>query len=414
MRRGWSACLSVLWIAVLTAGCAPAATLTPLPTVDLPPTPLSATETPLPFEMTCTVISQAVESTPASLFPAPSETDWSLGAQDALMTVIEYASPRSPAAAQVNTTLQALLQAYPQQFRLVLRPLADPADPLALLAGQALEAADMQRRVWNMYDTLLSRQADWANLDEAALRTWLVEQAAGLGMDAQQFASDLDSNAAAQRVLDKQAQAAALGVPGALLLLVNGQIYQGAADYSSLEALLRLFDLQARQYHACPPTVIDPHNTYMAVLETEKGRVVVELYPDKAPLAVNSFVFLAQNGWYDNTTFHVVVKDLLVQGGDPSGTGYGNAGYAFANESFPDLTFDRAGMLAMADGNNSNSSQFFINMSPQSDWNGRYTIFGRVLEGMDILQALSERNPAAQLNPPPGDRLIRVAIRQGN
>ncbi|HZU87222.1 MAG TPA: peptidylprolyl isomerase, partial [Anaerolineaceae bacterium] len=374
------------------------------------------TPTPQPFEMFCSLVSQPPDPSlePASLFPLPSAQDWSAGPEDAVFTVIEYADFRSTLTTDAAVVLRKLSLDYPAQFRLILRYLPDALEPRSLLAAQAAEAAGLQGQFWVMHDHLLSRQAEWLELDQAALETWLAEQAGQIGLDAERFAADLTSAPVIRNVLESQQQAAALGIPNPLLLLINGQIYQGSLDYTSLEAMLRLFDFQSRQFSECPPTVIDQKRTYRAILETEKGEVVLELFPAQSPLAVNNFVFLAQRGWYDNTTFHWVLPGYLVQGGDPSGTGYGNAGYAFSNEFDPQLSFDQSGMLAMADGSNSNSSQFFINLSPQPDWNGRYTIFGRVLEGMDVLQAFTLRDPSSQFNPPPGDRLIRVTIQEGD
>jgi cyclophilin family peptidyl-prolyl cis-trans isomerase/protein-disulfide isomerase len=378
-RRGVAICCVVL---ALAAACQAAPTSTPQPTALPIPTQVPAAPTPQPFEMACTLVAAPPEQPGGgdSLFPSPSAQDWSTGAQSAAFTVIEYADLRAAPSADLYLVFRQLNLDFPSAFRLVFRYLPDPQEPRSLLAAQAAEAAGLQGQFWAMHDLLLAHQAEWLELDQAALETWLVDQAGQIGLDAARFAADLKSAPVVQRVLESQQQAAALGISSPVFLLANGQIYQGPADYTSLEAMLRLFDLQARQFYECPPTEIDTQTSYLAVLETEKGRVVVELFAGQAPLAVNSFVFLARRGWYDGSMFHRVLPGMLVQGGDPSGTGYGNAGYAFANEFNPDLTFDQPGMLAMADGSNSNSSQFFINLSPQPDWNGRYTVFGRVLE----------------------------------
>ena len=155
---------------------------------------------------------------------------------------------------------------------------------------------------------------------------------------------------------------------------------------------------------------VDPAKQYIAQIETEKGIITLELFADLAPLAVNNFVFLAQNGWYDNTTFHRVIPGFMAQGGDPTGTGFGGPGYAFDNED-SGLTFDQAGLLAMANaGPGSNGSQFFITYAPVERLNGGYTIFGKVLEGMDVLEKLTPRNPAQTPDAPPGDKIITITI----
>jgi cyclophilin family peptidyl-prolyl cis-trans isomerase len=149
-----------------------------------------------------------------------------------------------------------------------------------------------------------------------------------------------------------------------------------------------------KQYDAPPPMMIDVAKKYFATFEMEKGGIfVVELYPDKAPITVNSFVFLAREGFFDGVTFHRVLEDFMAQGGDPTGTGGGGPGYKFVNED-SDLTFDKEGVVAMANaGRDTNGSQFFITFGPADFLNGGYTIFGRVIEGMDVVNGITRRDP---------------------
>jgi cyclophilin family peptidyl-prolyl cis-trans isomerase len=171
--------------------------------------------------------------------------------------------------------------------------------------------------------------------------------------------------------------------------------------------------LEEQQFTICPPMTIDPAKSYVATIHTDKGDITLELFPDVAPIAVNSFIFLAENGWYDGVTFHRVLTDFVAQAGDPTGTGFGGPGYAFSIEISPDLNFDSAGLLAMANsGPESNGSQFFITLSPLPDLNGGYTIFGQVISGMDIVTSLSARNPDQNPNLPPGDVIRGVTIEE--
>jgi cyclophilin family peptidyl-prolyl cis-trans isomerase len=149
-----------------------------------------------------------------------------------------------------------------------------------------------------------------------------------------------------------------------------------------------------KQYDAPPPMTIDPAKRYLATFKMAKGgQFVAELYPDKAPITVNSFVFLAREGYFNGTTFHRVLPGFMAQGGDPTGTGMGGPGYQFINED-SDLTFDKAGVLAMANaGRDTNGSQFFITFGPQEFLNGGYTIFGQVIEGMDVVMNIRLRDP---------------------
>jgi len=162
-----------------------------------------------------------------------------------------------------------------------------------------------------------------------------------------------------------------------------------------------------------PPMTIDPNGQYEAVISTEKGDMRLRLYPDVAPAAVNSFIFLANQGFYDGTTFHRVLEGFMAQGGDPTGTGGGGPGYQFANETSDSLTFDRAGLLAMANaGPDTNGSQFFITFAPAPWLNNGYTIFGELVDGQDVLNSLTLRDPEA--NPTePGDLIERIDIMEG-
>lgn len=156
---------------------------------------------------------------------------------------------------------------------------------------------------------------------------------------------------------------------------------------------------------------LQPGQGYTATLQTEKGDIVFELFPDVAPIAVNSFIFLAQHDWFDNITFHRVLPGFIAQSGDPSGTGYGGPGYFFAIETDASLTFDRAGLLAMANsGPTSNGSQFFITLGPAEHLNGQYTIFGEVIQGLDVAESLTPRDPSQSADLPVGDLLLDVSV----
>lgn len=165
----------------------------------------------------------------------------------------------------------------------------------------------------------------------------------------------------------------------------------------------------ARQYRTPPPMVIDPQKKYRAILRTGKGEIEVELFADKVPVTVNNFVFLAREGFYNNTTFHRVIKNFMIQGGDPTGTGRGGPGYRFNDEFHPDLRHDGPGVLSMANaGPNTNGSQFFITHVATPWLDGKHAVFGRVIRGMDVVLAIPERDPARARQP--GEALIAVEI----
>ena len=154
---------------------------------------------------------------------------------------------------------------------------------------------------------------------------------------------------------------------------------------------------------------IDTGKQYVATLNTEKGDIVIELNAGKAPQTVNNFVSLAVRGFYDNTTFHRVLHGFMAQGGDPTGTGTGGPGYTIPDE-FTDLTHEQ-GVISMANTGrpNTGGSQFFITYAPQPHLNGRHAVFGKVTQGMDVVEALTSRDPGT--NPTfPGDKLLEVTI----
>jgi cyclophilin family peptidyl-prolyl cis-trans isomerase len=168
----------------------------------------------------------------------------------------------------------------------------------------------------------------------------------------------------------------------------------------------------AKHYSAYPAMTIDKNKQYTATVKMAKGgEFVIQLYADKAPLTVNSFVFLAREGFFNGLTFHRVLEGFMAQGGDPTGTGGGGPGYEFKNED-SDLTFDKAGVVAMANaGRDTNGSQFFITFTPQERLNGGYTIFGQVISGMDVVNNIRLRNP--DQNPDyPGDAIASITINE--
>ncbi len=163
-------------------------------------------------------------------------------------------------------------------------------------------------------------------------------------------------------------------------------------------------------YDAPPEMTIDVDKYYYATIRTEKGDIKAQLFADRAPIAVNNFVYLARQGFYDNTSFHRVLDGFMAQAGDPTATGGGGPGYEFADEFYPGLDFDQSGLLAMANrGPGTNGSQFFITFAP-TDWlNGLHTIFGKVIEGEDVLAQLTRREPG---DATPGDLIYGIDIEE--
>ena len=309
--------------------------------------------------------------------------------------------------------LSQLKTDYPDDVRVVYRHFPLPGHDKALLATQAAEAAGLQGMFWEMYDFLYNNFNTWAGLPVEQFPAWLVENAADLGLDLDQFESDLTSEAIVALAQKTQDDGIEIGIPGTPFLAINNVPYQGPLDYASLESIILANHLKDQQYSECPPMVIDPLKQYIATIETEKGDIVVELFSDAAPMTANSFVFLAKDGWFDGVPFHRVLPGFMAQSGDPSGSGMGGPGYAFKNETHPDLTFDRKGLLAMANsGPDTNGSQFFITYAATSHLDGSYSIFGEVLEGMDVVESLTPRDPSQGGSLPIGDKIITITIEE--
>lgn len=165
-----------------------------------------------------------------------------------------------------------------------------------------------------------------------------------------------------------------------------------------------------KQFASAPAMTIDVAKKYSATFKMAKGgEFVIDLYADKAPITVNSFVFLARQKYFDGVTFHRVLEGFMAQGGDPTGTGGSGPGYQFKNED-SDLKFDKAGVVAMANaGRDTNGSQFFITFAATPSLNGGYTIFGQVVSGMDVVNGITRRDP--NTNPTfKGDAIESVTI----
>lgn len=364
----------------------------------------------------CTLVSPRATPGPelVSLF-SPAAEDWSRGPEDAKITIVEYSDFQCPYCSGLAPVLDELQEAYPDDIQVVFRhfPL-DSIHDKALLSAQAAEAAGLQGKFWEMHDLLFARYEEWTPMDTGEFTSWLSETAVSeLGLDQAQFEADLTSTEIVELAEKAWQDGQALGLPGTPFVIINNAPYQGPLDYYSMDAIVSLTLLEDQQFSECPPMEIDPLNEYYATVQTEKGDIVLELFPETAPIAVNSFIFLAENGWYDGVTFHRVLQGFVAQAGDPTGTGMGGPGYAFINEVDEDLLFNRSGLLAMANsGADSNGSQFFITMGPAEHLNGGYTIFGQVIEGMDVVESLTPRNPAESNDLPPGDQIITVTIEE--
>lgn len=404
--------LAVCLFAAVLAGACTAEPATPNPVSPEPTvTPLVQAAPP------CNAIT--IAPTPAadepSLIPPVGKDDHIRGGVDnPSVTIIVYGDLQDATSALFAGVMQRILAEHPNEVRFVSRifPLVGRNDK-ALLAAQAVEAAHLQGKFWEMHDLLYAQQKNWVNLSPEDFAQWSAAQASALGMNVEQYQADVKSEAVTTLVQNRFEAARQFGPFAVPLILINGEIYLGPQDYSSINDIIQLILLGRRQFTECPPLVVEKTKQYLATLYTEKGEVALQLFADKAPYTVNSFVFLARSGWYDNITFHRVIADLYVQSGDPSGTGKGQPGYYVMTEILPDLRFDAPGKVAMVNsGPDTSGSQFFITLAPAPQFDGKYTIFGEVLSGMDVLRALTPRNAQPGVETPPGDKLLHIEIEE--
>ncbi len=208
-----------------------------------------------------------------------------------------------------------------------------------------------------------------------------------------------------------------IGLPGTPALIVNGELLPGGtppyeAWTAFIENLRSMEILEDIQYDGPPEMTIDESKTYVATVQMESGSsFTMELYPQSAPQTVNSFVFLASEGWFDGVTFHRVLPGFVAQTGDPTGTGMGGPGYMIPNEVDSSLSHAEEGIVAMANsGADTNGSQWYVTLGDASFLDGSYTIFGRVTEGLDVVKAITPRDPATDPNAPPGDKIESITI----
>ncbi|HUI88216.1 MAG TPA: peptidylprolyl isomerase [Anaerolineales bacterium] len=362
----------------------------------------------------CSTIEAEPTANISSGLPPITSADYVRGPDHAAVTMILYCDFQSTQCQSFGNVVDQLQDNHPDDLRVVYRPL--PAIGIldkSQISTQAVLAAGDQGKFWAMRDLLHSRYNDWADLTVPQFNAWIKSQAGSIGLDAAQFEADYQDPETATRAKSMHDVAVQLGIGSIPVVFINGSLQQAAIlDYNSVNDVVSMTALGAREFRSCPSFTIDASKQYVATLHTEKGGIVVQLYADKAPLAVNSFVFLAKQGWFNGVTFHRVIPGFLAQAGDPSGTGKGGPGYFFKNET-SDLKFDRPGVVGMANsGPDTNGSQFFITYAPLPNLDESYTIFGQVIQGMDVVEDLTPRDPSQAGDLPPGDKILSVSIQE--
>lgn len=426
MRRA-ALLVLVLALGVLTACAgestpdASSATATPMP-----PAPTDAASS---TEPAAEATDPAVTSTPSGpatceVYTLPVETripdldedDHVVGPEDAPLTFIEYADFQCPACAGLHTLREYLADKYGDQIRFAYRhlPLISIHDK-AVITAEATEAAAAQGKFWEMHDLLYERMQEWGDLPEEELVDKLIEYAGELELDTERFETELSEHTYREEIMADYEAYQEYGQMATPTYVINKVFYptQQFGGFGRLEAFIDLVAMEDQMYDSPPPQVIDPEKEYAAVIQTTKGDITFELFVDEAPTNVNSFAFLAQDGWYDGLDFFFVDHEQVALSGDPTNSGGGLAypGYICGDETVENRPFEEAGLLALyTPAPNQNSSSFFMTYTAQPDFTGNFTIIGRVTDGMDIAESLTQRTPGA--GQPEADSIETILIEE--
>jgi len=421
--------LSFVLLVGLVAGCGGETTPSPTMTAtSVPPSPTSepadptsepnvdATEVPMTAmpsgPASCEVFTLPVESR----IPDLDEDDHVVGPEDAPISFIEYADFQCPACAGLHTLRDYLTEKYGDQIRFSYRhlPLTSIHDK-AIITAEATEAAAAQGKFWEMHDLLYEKQQEWSGLSEEDVVDKLVEYAGELELDTERFETALNEHTYREQIMADYEAYQEYGQMATPTYVVNKIFYptRQFGGFGRLEAFIDLVRMQDEMYESPPEQVIDTDKDYAATIQTTKGDIVVDLFEDKTPTNVNSFAFLAQDGWYDGLEFFFVDHGQVALTGDPTSSGGGlpYPGYTCGDETTPDLSFDEPGLLALyTPAPNQNSSSFFITYAPQPDFTGNFTIIGRVTEGMDVAESLTERQPGP--DQPEADSIETILVEE--
>lgn len=305
-------------------------------------------------------------------------------------------------------------------MRLVYRHFPLQFHDKSQITAEAAEAAGAQGKFWEMHDLIFQRQQEWSSKTVAEMTDVLTGYAKDAGVaDLDKFKSDLEKGTYTAKIKADYEAGTKAQLPGTPTFFINGVMYPAdtlGLSYEGITLLIKMSQLKqqnAWQWYSQPEQVIDPTKKYEATIKTDKGDIVLELYPDTAPVNVNSFVFLAQKGWYKGVTFHRVLPEFVAQGGDPLGLGFGFPGYRCSDEVSPQHTFDEPGVVALANsGPNTNGSQFFITYQATPQLSPNFTIIGKVIKGQDVAEKLTPRDPQSNPFAPAGDKIIDITIEE--
>jgi len=344
-------------------------------------------------------------------FPPITAADWVDGPDDAAITLTVYDQFDCPGCKYFETQVPLLKEAYGNDFRLVFRHFFfhENAD----LPARAAEAAGQQGKFFEVKEFIFGDIENWYGKTGSDFETWLRDTAEIFSLDASRLIDDYNSETIIQKVAQDNEAAKQIGISVTPTVYVNGWKYVSndntVPGFEKLtpyfEIIKRLKAVEKDTYSSCPDSIINPENTYSATITTTKGDIIVELFADSAPLAVNSFIVLAQDGWYDGNSF--ITHPDFIFSGDPSDTGFGFPGYAYIDELDEEKIINEAGWLvSYSTIPNLNGSGFFISRTPMEE-QGNRTVFGKVVEGLDVLDQFESRENIFE---PVKDHILKITI----
>lgn len=337
-----------------------------------------------------------------------------LGNPEAAVTLIEYADFQCPACAAFHRGFKPVFATVSDTVRLVFRhfPLTAIHDK-AQLAAHAAEAAALQGKFWEMHDVLFEKQSEWSAQPLSAFTATLKSYAQSIGLDVARFERDLASAEVAARVQRDLRSGELAGVGGTPTVYLDGQfVPPDAFTQTDSAQQLRSYAQQwaaqrgsmAKRTFDAPAQVTRAERRYQLTLETTKGNVVLALDPTLAPVNVNSVVFLAQQGYFDGAP--VALNDVslgAVLMGNP--TAQGNPGYT-CDAELPRLgLMNQPGVVALFGDGRTSNAQFILTYSPTQRLDGRFTVIGRVEQGLEVLRALRSNEGSGE-----PDRIVRVVV----
>lgn len=356
------------------------------------------------------------------------DEDWVLGPDDAAMTILMYSDFECPYCSIASLALLAYQAEHPEDVRYVYRHFPLPYHTKAPMSAWAADAAGKQDEslFFAVEHLLYENQKEWSALSSVEeYEDWLKEKMKSVdGLDYDQWEKDFaDEDLRAQEQISFDNASGTGLIEGTPTIFLNLNSFKGGWETSVLDNYLAYFKVQKRFYTELPPIVIDPEKDYRAVVETTKGTIIFDLLEKESPHAVNSFAFLAGDGWFDGNAFYRVKESFIAETGDPAGNGMGNPGYLFAND-MNDLSYGEAGWVGMVNGGkDKNGSKFFFTNDLTAFYTAAitasnegakeenklsdeeiaaevekelakltesYPIFGKVVEGVEVIPTLTQ------------------------